>query len=62
MSRGTIKLFNPDRHFGFVKPDDGSADIFYHGSTVQGTVPKEGDMVFYEIGPCDLTEKSAQPW
>ena len=49
--RGAYKFFNADRHFGFILPDYGSPDIFYHGSVVQGTAPKDGDTVFYELGP-----------
>ena len=35
MATGTVKFFNEQKGYGFIKPDDGSADLFIHRSNVQ---------------------------
>ncbi len=52
MSTGIVKFFNTAKGFGFIRPDDGSKDVFVHVSAVEragiGTL-NEGQKLSYEL-------------
>ena len=54
MTTGTMKWFNSDKGFGFIAPDDGSADVFAHYSEISGSGHRnldENQKVQFDIQP-----------
>lgn len=52
MATGTVKWFNAEKGFGFITPDDGSADLFAHFSEIKMDGYKslnEGQKVKFEV-------------
>lgn len=52
--QGTVKFFNADKGYGFIKPADGGRDIFVHISAVEAaglTSLPEGKPISFEIEP-----------
>lgn len=52
MATGTVKWFNAEKGFGFIAPDDGTADVFAHFSAIAGNGYRsleEGEKVEFEV-------------
>ncbi len=51
MPTGTVKWFNSTKGYGFIQPEDGTADVFVHISAVEraglGTL-KDGQKVSFD--------------
>jgi cold shock protein len=53
MPQGTVKWFNAEKGFGFIAPEDGSADVFVHYTEIQGSgfrTLEENQKVEFEVG------------
>jgi len=54
---GTIKKIVRDKGFGFIVPDDGSDDVFFHrsrlGPKIQFEDLRDGDEVEFQVRPGD---------
>lgn len=65
MADGTVKWFNAEKGYGFITPDDGTADVFAHFSAVEGSGYRElieGQKVSFvsEQGPKGPQAKSVR--
>lgn len=66
MPYGTVKWFNDAKGFGFIAPEDGSADVFVHFSSIDSKgfrSLQEGQRVSYEVtaGPKGAQAASVVP-
>jgi CspA family cold shock protein len=62
MNTGTVKFFDATRGFGFIRPDDGSPDVFVHATAVEraglGTLA-EGQKLNFNVVQDARSGKSA---
>ncbi len=52
MPTGTVKWFNSTKGYGFIQPDDGTADVFVHVSAVERAGMhdlREGQKLTYDL-------------
>ncbi|HWU59663.1 MAG TPA: cold-shock protein [Microbacteriaceae bacterium] len=66
MATGTVKWFNSEKGFGFIAPDDGSADVFAHFSAIAASgfrSLEENQKVEFEVvrGPKGLQAENIRP-
>ena len=66
MTTGTVKWINAEKGFGFITPDDGSADVFAHFSAIQSSGYRsldENQKVEFDVaqGPKGLQAENIRP-
>jgi CspA family cold shock protein len=62
VATGTVKWFSPEKGYGFITPEDGSADVFVHFSAIAGAGYRnldEGQRVEYEVTQGDKGPQAA---
>ena len=61
MATGTVKWFNDDKGFGFIRPDEAGKDLFVHHSGIDAGGFRslaEGARVSYDAEPGDKGPKA----
>lgn len=54
VERGTIRFYRPEREYGYIIPDDGSADVFVYARSLERediTTLAKGERVEYQHVP-----------
>ena len=62
MLTGTVKWYNDQKGYGFIRPDDGGKDVFVHASALERAGLRglhEGQKVSYELQTDRLTGKTS---
>jgi len=63
MAKGKVKWFNDQKGFGFITPEDGSADLFAHFQEIQGEGFKtlaEGQEVEFDVSSSEKGPKATK--
>lgn len=57
MQQGTVKWFSSEKGYGFIKPQDGSKDVFVHRNNIEGMdwedALRDGESVEYDTEKTD---------
>jgi len=62
MATGTVKWFNAQKGYGFIKPDDGGKDVFVHISAVERAGMynlNEGQKISFDVVTSPKSGKAA---
>lgn len=56
--KGTVKFFHDMKNYGFIEPDEGGDDVFFHISDLEGDSIEEGAEVEFEVEEGDKGPKA----
>ena len=62
MKKGTVKFYNAQKGFGFIQPEDGTADMFVHATALERAGLRglnEGQKVMFDTAEDRRTKKIA---
>jgi len=62
MKKGTVKFYNAQKGFGFIQPEDGTADVFVHATALERAGMRglaEGQKVMFDTAEDRRTKKMA---
>jgi cold shock protein len=54
VAQGTVKRFMADKGYGFIAPDDGTPDVFFHQSAIEADGYRslqDSQRVEYDVTP-----------
>ena len=52
MQTGTVKFYNINKGFGFIRPDDGGTDVFVHATALERASMRdlrEGQKISFDV-------------
>lgn len=62
MKKGTVKFYNAQKGFGFIQPEDGTADMFVHATALERAGLRglnEGQKVMFDTAEDRRSKKVA---
>ena len=62
MKKGTVKFYNAQKGFGFIQPEDGTADVFVHATALERVGMRglaEGQKVMFDTAEDRRSGKTA---